>query len=344
VQCASHTHGLFCDDNAEVYYKLKEATRSTPYADSIKPYQQAKNGRAAFLALSGQYAGQDKWEAEIKKQDMLLHTRKWKGQANYTLERFIQSHRNAFVSMQACAQHVQYQLPNEHTRVGYLLDAIENDDAGLQAAMAAINEDMAAGGKRNDFERAAAYLLPKDPVVKKRMLATKRANAQISEVTAGEISAFGTKPSIGKTGVHFRYYKPEEYDGLSKEQKEELREWRRKQNKDGKGNKKNTPTPKKKARFEKAIASAVDKKVAAVLAKREEDEAKDKAPLVLDGNDEQARAYIMSLFKSKSPTAKRVTVAAVETPKAAPSEAPKATTPKKVALQSILRRTGSKEE
>jgi hypothetical protein len=61
---ASHDHGLYRDDNAEVYFKLEEATRSTPYADSIKPFQRTKDGRAAFLALSSQYVGEDKWEAE----------------------------------------------------------------------------------------------------------------------------------------------------------------------------------------------------------------------------------------------------------------------------------------
>ena len=34
------------------------------------------------------------------------------------------------------------------------------------------------------------------------------------------------KPSIGKTGVHLRYYKTCEYRNLSNEQKEELKEWR----------------------------------------------------------------------------------------------------------------------
>jgi hypothetical protein len=50
-------------------------------------------------------------------------------------------HRNAYVSLQACAEHVQYQLPNEHSRVGYVIDAIESDDAPLQAAMANILDD-----------------------------------------------------------------------------------------------------------------------------------------------------------------------------------------------------------
>jgi hypothetical protein len=54
MYCASHEHGLFREDNSQVYYKLEEATRSTAYADSIKPYQKTKNGRSAFLALTNQ--------------------------------------------------------------------------------------------------------------------------------------------------------------------------------------------------------------------------------------------------------------------------------------------------
>ena len=34
------------------------------------------------------------------------------------------------------------------------------------------------------------------------------------------------KPSIGKTGIHLCYYKTGEYRNLSREQKEELKEWR----------------------------------------------------------------------------------------------------------------------
>ena len=97
---ASHTHAMFRDGNAAVYYALKEATRSTSYAASIKPFQRTKNGRGALQALTNQYAGNDKWEAEIRKQDNLLHTQVWKGQSNFALEGFIPQHRNTFVSMQ----------------------------------------------------------------------------------------------------------------------------------------------------------------------------------------------------------------------------------------------------
>ena len=168
ISRASHTHRLYRDDNATVYYKMEEATRGTLFSDSIKPFQRRKYGRSALEAMEIQYAGQDKWYAEIKKMDTLLHTRKWKGQSNFPLEKFVQQHRNAYVSMEACTAHVQYQLPNEHTRVGYFLDALESQHPPLLAAMANIEEYNGDTGRRNNFENAVAYILPKYPVLKRR--------------------------------------------------------------------------------------------------------------------------------------------------------------------------------
>ena len=88
VARASHSHGLFRTDKKEVYFKIEEATRATIYADSIKTFQRKKDGRAAFAALKKQYAGIDKWESTLKEMDSLLHTRKWRGQNSYTLEKF----------------------------------------------------------------------------------------------------------------------------------------------------------------------------------------------------------------------------------------------------------------
>ena len=59
----------------------------------------------------------------------------------------ISEHRNAYVSMQACTEHVEYQLPNEHSCNGFLLEAIQNSDPGLQAAMASVRMDTGDGGK-----------------------------------------------------------------------------------------------------------------------------------------------------------------------------------------------------
>ena len=51
--------------------------------------------------------------------------------------------------MKFCREHVAYQLPNNHTRVGYLIHAIKCDDADMQGAIANILDDK--NGKRQDF-------------------------------------------------------------------------------------------------------------------------------------------------------------------------------------------------
>ena len=43
--------------------------------------------------------------------------------------------------MSACAEHVQYQLPNEHSCVDLLIDVIQCADARLQATMASAKTD-----------------------------------------------------------------------------------------------------------------------------------------------------------------------------------------------------------
>ena len=168
IHRSSHNHGLFRQDNASVYYKIEEAVRGTQYADSIKPFQARKDGRGAFLALVAQYAGKDKWEAEIKKAIALLTTVKWKGTSNYLLSTHCARQRNANVTLQACANHVEYQLPNERTKVGFLLDSIESDDAGLNAALAHVRHDEGPHGMRENFEAAVAMLLPMCPVAKRK--------------------------------------------------------------------------------------------------------------------------------------------------------------------------------
>ena len=97
----------------------------------------------------------------------------------------MQHHRNAYVSKQGCTAYVQYQLPNDHTRVGYFLDALESQQPPLLAAMTNIEEDNGIAGKQNDFELSVAYFLPKDPVLKQQSNENnKRSQDQISFTNA----------------------------------------------------------------------------------------------------------------------------------------------------------------
>ena len=167
---ASHTHDLFQEDNKLVFCLLEEALRATSYAASLSPFKGRNrfDGRGAWFALIAQFIGKDKWQKELKKQEDLIHSQCWKSNGNILLETFISKHRQGFVSMQRCAEHIDYQLPNERTRVTYLLDAIKTNDPHLSAAIANVKADDGPAGKRSDFEACAAYLLPSDPVAQKR--------------------------------------------------------------------------------------------------------------------------------------------------------------------------------
>ena len=137
----------------------------------------------------------------------MLHARVWKGKSNFSLEKLIQQHRNAFISMQSCTEYVQYQLPTEHTRLGYPLSVIQCNDSGLQSAMASVQINTGQLVKRNSFESTDTYLLPYDPVAKKRTY-NKKGSTEISDTSKVEVYSFGTNTSIRKTGVHLRYHKP----------------------------------------------------------------------------------------------------------------------------------------
>jgi hypothetical protein len=230
ISRTTHMHATFRIDNAEIYHDLEKATRSTPYAATIKPYQRTRDGRGAYLALKQQYAGRDKFMAEIRAQEDMINKREWTGQGNFTLERFIAQHRNAFTSMQECARHVDFQLPNDLTRVDHLLRAIKCNDFALNTAKAIIEKDYGPGGMMHDFEQAASYLVQYDPVAKKQRESQsgKRNSNEISAMKAeASVKTASSKPSTGKTGVEFRFYTAREYNKLTGPQKDELREWRR---------------------------------------------------------------------------------------------------------------------
>ena len=157
--------------------------------------------------------------------------------------------------------------------------------------MASIRTDDGPDGMRNDFEQSAAHLLPYDPVAKKHATgSSKRGSAEVSAVSfeTTDVAAFGTKPGIGKSGVHFRYYDKSEYSKLTKEQKTELHEWRKGGAEQGRSDART-----KKAKFEKAVAAAVEKKISEQVKASEEEK--------LAG--EKLRSLVASIIKETGGTA-----------------------------------------
>ena len=211
----THQDPLFKSDNAMVYSLLEEATRGGIYAPTIKPYARTKNGRDAWLSMVSSHAGEDKWEQLQKDKHRFLMNTKWNGR-NYSLEKFTGLHRSSFIQLQEAAAHVHFQLPTEHTRVGYLIDNIENSDPDLRAAIASVRIN--TNGMRDNFERTVAFLLSVDLYSKSRSR-NREKNPSISDVKLLK----GKQQS--KTGVDFRWHTPSEYRKLNKEQRAELYEW-----------------------------------------------------------------------------------------------------------------------
>eukprot|EP00980_Cylindrotheca_fusiformis_P014393 scaffold3830_cov85-Cylindrotheca_fusiformis.AAC.5 len=179
---------------------MEIATRNTSYSASIKPFERNKGGRGAYLALISQHAGRDKWLTEISKNDRLLHDLKWKGNGSYVLERHCAKHRDAYVQMQAASEHVTFQLPDEHTRVTYLLDSIETNDASLQAAIASVKQDEQPGGLRNKASSIAAV----EQQLAKRMKAIQQEQQDESQAEAYVMSVLKKLAGVGGDNVTFK--------------------------------------------------------------------------------------------------------------------------------------------
>ncbi len=101
--------------------------------------------------------GVDKWDKELKSSEAFVHSRIWKGNNNFTLEKFIEGHKSAYTSMQQCSEHVPYKLPNARISVGYVLQNIQSNDAKLQTILAQVKHDDGPGGRREDFEKIQVW-------------------------------------------------------------------------------------------------------------------------------------------------------------------------------------------
>lgn len=141
ILCTSHSHPLFKQDNVTVFTMIEEAAQGSQFATTIQPFKNKKNGWAAWLSLLSSHVGADKWEHIVKTCSKWFMTAKWNGK-KFSLESFCSSHRSKYTQLVEAAQHVSHQVPNGHTRVGYLIDNIEHSDADLQAAIAQVRTNL----------------------------------------------------------------------------------------------------------------------------------------------------------------------------------------------------------
>ena len=148
---ASHKHVNFDEDNGLVYDAIELAIRGTKLAALIQPFRRQHNGRGAYNAIIRHYLGEDKWVKEFKKSEGIIHGSKWKSTGKQSLETFISMHQNACQQILSALQHVPQQLPNEFSRVNFLLDNIQTTDANLSAEIASMKQNRDPDGPRYEF-------------------------------------------------------------------------------------------------------------------------------------------------------------------------------------------------
>ena len=83
-----------------------------------------------------------------------------------------------------------------------MLDNIESSDSELRAAIALVRNDKAATGEMNNFEDAAAFVIPTDPVAKRKQT-HKRSEVDVSvaEKEKNKRAKTGEEVDISSTTV-----------------------------------------------------------------------------------------------------------------------------------------------
>ena len=216
IERTPHLGSEYAEDNAKVFQIIQDMVQGTSFESSIKSFQRARDGRGAYLALCQHNLGSSKWDKIIDEAEGYAMRREWNGKnVRFTLRSHISKHREAHNEMMRASQFIDYELPNDHTRVGRLIKSITSRDPSIVSAITHIQGNQQ---QRNDFEAAADFLLLTAPKPKEQT-----PGHRISAVKSNQ----SKRKTIGDTGVEFRYYSSHEYNKLSKAQKKELGAWRK---------------------------------------------------------------------------------------------------------------------
>ena len=117
------------EGNSNLFHIFQDMVSGTSYEFSIKSYQLTCDGRAAYLALCQHNIGSSRWDKILEYAKSYVMKREWNGHNHsFNLWSHICKHLGTNNEMMRAYQHVQYELLNEHTRVGRLIKSILSND------------------------------------------------------------------------------------------------------------------------------------------------------------------------------------------------------------------------
>ena len=177
-----------------------------------------------WFAARTKWAERDSWNAIISKNREIYENLKFTsiGQV-YSLWKHVAKFRVAFSQLQLANEQpgIAVTIPNDQSKVQYLLQSIECDDIGLKLRMEIVQLSEAM---KNNFDQMAQYLQEADPVF---LCSIKQGEGGSNTSKSKNVTVLqlNLKQGVGKTGVKFWWYPRDDYQALSKEQRDELGNW-----------------------------------------------------------------------------------------------------------------------
>ena len=147
-------------------------------------------------------AEDDSWNAIISKNRDVYENLKFTGTGQvYLLWKHVSKFRVAFSQLQLANEQpgIAATIPNDQSKVRYLLQNIECDDVGLKSRMEIVQSSEAI---KNNFDQTAQYLQEADPVFLCTIKQGGGGNNTIKSKNA-TTSQLNLKQGVGKTGVKF---------------------------------------------------------------------------------------------------------------------------------------------
>ena len=124
----------------------------------VKPFQHARDGRGAFLALHDYYLGPYNVNNMASLAEKKLAMTTYSGEhRHWTFEKYVTLHKEQHSILEGLAEHCYTDI-YEHSKVHYLLDGIKTDDLNMIKG-----QILPTAALRNDFDACATlfrdYLL-----------------------------------------------------------------------------------------------------------------------------------------------------------------------------------------
>lgn len=238
----------FIMDNPTVWDQVRFTFEQTDEWTHIRPFRATQDGRGAILKLRSVKMGTQYIQNQSGRIEKQLRELTWKGDSRqWKFEQYANKHQHYFTLLKELEG---YREPNEGTRVRMLMDGI-----GTHQLDSAKNNILASDTLREDFDGAVQQFT--------NFLGSIPSSGTEARDNRRNASELGSE---GGSKVQNRFYSPEEYKKLSKEDRTALYDLRKKAGgggKDGTGRGKGKrPNPDKPSKEQNKLIKKQSRQIA----------------------------------------------------------------------------------